>query len=83
VEYWKQSGNGQIHFGWAKLQQPDQPPLAVISGPSNAVVGQTVTSMAAARVAEGSQLVAYDWDFGMGPKPGADVSHFTTAGSFR
>jgi PKD repeat protein len=85
VEYWKQTGNGQIHFAWAKLQEPNQPPLAVINGASNAVVGQTVSfNGRSSSVAEGSQLVAYDWDFGDGAKAsGVDVSHvYNSPGTF-
>jgi len=77
VEYWKQSGNGQIRLGWAKLQEPDQPPVAAINGTSNAVVGQTVSFNArSSGVAEGSHLVTFDWDLGDGTTAsGVDVTH--------
>ncbi len=77
VEYWKQSGNGQVRFGWTKLEEPNQPPLAVINGTSNAVVGQTVSFNArSSGVAEGSQLAAFEWDFGDGTTAGGiDVTH--------
>jgi PKD repeat protein len=77
VEYWKESGNGQIRVGWAKLQAPDQPPVAVINGTRSALVGQTASFNArSSGVAEGSQLVSFDWDFGDGTTAsGLDVSH--------
>ncbi|MCP4360424.1 MAG: PKD domain-containing protein, partial [Chloroflexi bacterium] len=77
VEYWKQSGNGQIRMGWAKLQDPDQPPVAVINGTSSALVGQTVSFNARnSGVAEGSHLATFDWDLGDGTTAsGIDVTH--------
>ncbi|MCP4428098.1 MAG: PKD domain-containing protein, partial [Chloroflexi bacterium] len=77
VEFWKQSGNGQIRFGWAKLEAAGQPPIAVINGSSNAAVGQTVNFNArSSAVADGSQLVTFEWDFGDGARAsGVDVTH--------
>jgi PKD repeat protein len=85
VEYWKQSGNGQIRFGWAKLEEPGQPPVAVINGTSNAVVGQTVSFNArSSSVAEGSHLAVFEWDFGDGSTAsGVDVTHvYNSPGAF-
>jgi PKD repeat protein len=77
VEYWKQSGNGQIRLGWAKLQEPDQPPVAAINGTSKAVVGQTVSFNArSSGMAQGSHLATFDWDLGDGTTAsGVDVTH--------
>jgi PKD repeat protein len=85
VEYWKESGNGQIRFGWSRLQDPNQPPLAVINGTSSAIAGQTVNFNArSSQVAEGSHLTNYDWDFGDGTTAsGLDVSHaYANAGVY-
>ena len=85
VEHWKQSGNGQIRFGWAKLEDPGQPPIAVINGASSAVIGQSVSFNArSSAVADGSQLVAFEWDLGDGTgASGTDVTHvYNSAGVF-
>jgi PKD repeat protein len=80
VEYFKETGNGQIYFGWAKLEDPGQPPVAVINGPARAVVGETVYFTArSSSVADGSHLVSFNWDFGDGTTAsGVDVSHVYT-----
>ena len=47
--------------------EPSEPPVAVISGPTQTVVGQPVTLSAAdSTAAEGSQIVSYFWDLGDG-----------------
>ena len=47
--------------------KPSEPPVAVISGPTRAIVGQPVTLTAAdSTAAEGSQIASYMWDMGDG-----------------
>lgn len=45
---------------------PNQPPQAVISGPSGALVGQTVTLSGAGSDDPDGKIVGYLWDFGGG-----------------
>jgi PKD repeat protein len=83
VDYRKETGNGQIHFGWAELDNPGDPPLAVINGPVRAVVGQPVTFTARnSSVAEGHRLIGFEWNFGDGATGnGIDVTHvYNSAG---
>lgn len=85
IEYFKETGSGQIQVGWAKLEDPGSPPLAVINGASAAVVGQQVSFNArSSSVAEGSELVGFDWDFGDGNRAaGLDVTHvYNSPGDF-
>lgn len=85
VEYWKQSGNGQISVSWAEQQEPDEPPLAVIDGTTRAQVGQQANYSARnSSVAEGSHLTTFNWEFGDGATAGGvNVSHaYNAAGSY-
>ena len=84
VNYFKSSGNGQIAVRWDK-QGVDQPPMAVISGPTEAQVGQSVRFDASGSVAtEGSSIVAWQWDLGDGTQStDAVVDHtYTVAGVY-
>jgi|GEM_PF-4715938 heat shock protein HslJ len=62
---------------------PQQPPLAVISAPSQAVVGEIVTFDGSGSEGE-NEIVAYLWDFGDGGKANAvRIDHaYNTAGKF-
>ncbi len=65
VEYFKLSGNGQIAVNWQLT--PAQPPTALISGPSQGVIGQPLTfSGASSAAAPGRRIVRYEWRFGDG-----------------
>lgn len=57
--------------------KPSDPPVAVISGPTQTQVGQPVTLSAAdSRAAEGSQIVSYQWDMGDGTQStNVEVTH--------
>ncbi len=81
VEYWKETGNGQISVSWAEQQEPDEAPLAVINGTTKAQVGQQVNFSARnSSVAEGSHLTAFNWEFGDGTTAsGVNVSHVYNA----
>ena len=47
--------------------KPSEPPVAVISGPTQALVGESITLSAAdSRAAEGKQIASYAWDLGDG-----------------
>ena len=61
--------------------KPSEPPVAVISGPTQTQVGQPVTLSAAdSRAAEGSQIVVYQWDLGDGAQStNASVTHIYVA----
>jgi PKD repeat protein len=77
VEYFKETGQGAIRGNVTQLEEPGEPPVAVISGPGRAAVGQPVAFSASdSRAAEGSALVVYEWDFGDGSKgSGLDITH--------
>jgi chitodextrinase len=85
VEYFKETGNGQISTYYVQLQEPDQPPLAVITGKHQTKIGEAIVlSGKYSSPAEGSQLVGYAWDMGDGTQAsGMDVSHmYNTAGEY-
>jgi chitodextrinase len=85
VEYFKETGNGQISTRYLQLQEPDEPPLAVITGRHQTQTGQAITlSGKFSSPAEGSQLASYDWDMGDGSQAnGRDVSHtYNTTGEY-
>ena len=47
--------------------KPSEPPVAVISGPTQGLVGQSITLSAAdSRAAEGKEIVSYAWNLGDG-----------------
>jgi chitodextrinase len=85
VEYFKETGNGQISIHYMQLQEPDEPPLAVITGRHQIDVGQAIVlSGKYSSPAEGSNLVGYAWDMGDGTQTdGMDVLHtYGTGGEF-
>jgi chitodextrinase len=85
VEYFKETGNGQISIHYLQLQEATQPPLAVITGRHRTNAGQALTlSGKYSSPAEGSNLVGYTWDMGDGTQAsGRDVSHtYNTAGEY-
>jgi len=65
--------------------KPSEPPVAVISGPTQTQVGQPLTLSAAdSRAAEGSQITGYAWDLGDGTQStNVDVTHtYQASGRF-
>ena len=65
VEYRKLSGNGQIAVSWQLI--PQEPPEAVISGPTTGQAGQQLRFSAANSVPPpGGSIVRYEWRFGDG-----------------
>ena len=84
VEYFKATGNGAIRAGWSLKQEPG-PPTAVISGPTQATVGQPVKfSGRNSGVAPGSVIESYVWSFGDGSETkGVNVAHiYDTPGTY-
>ena len=84
MEYYDATGAALVQLDVSLVQaspeQPnlgDLPPLAVISGPAQAQVGQPVSfSATGSTVAGGSQIVSFDWTWGDGTgASGADVTH--------
>lgn len=83
VEYFKQTGNGQIAVSWQRVQA--QPPTAIISGPTQGVAGQPLAFSASnSTAAPGRQITRYEWRFGDGSgAEGVQVSKtYGTAGVF-
>ncbi len=87
VEYFEATGAAFISLDIGSVQPPpDGPPDAVISGPTQAQVGQPVTFSARnSSVATGSHLTTFEWTFGDGTvATGVDVSHiYTNPGDFQ
>ncbi len=65
--------------------KPAEPPVAVISGPTQALVGESITLSAAdSRAAEGSQITGSRWDLGDGMQStNKEVTHaYQKAGKY-
>ncbi|NOX61104.1 MAG: META domain-containing protein [Chloroflexi bacterium] len=65
--------------------EPSEPPVAVISGPTQTLVGEAITLSAAdSRAAEGSEIVSYQWDLGDGVQStNMEVTHtYQEAGEY-
>ena len=77
VEYFKETGEGAISGNVVRQEDPGDPPVAVIEGQVRAAAGQPVPFTARnSRAAEGSNLIAFDWEFGDGTTgSGVDVTH--------
>jgi len=80
VEYYERTGDAFISFASWKKDQPDTPPIAVISAPSDGLVGSPV-NFDASRSRRGTNPISrYEWQFGDGGKSvGERVSHTYTA----
>jgi PKD repeat protein len=80
VEYYERFGNAFVSFATWKKDQPDTPPSAVISAPSDSLAGQPI-NFDASRSRRGTNAIArYEWQFGDGGKAeGQRVSHTYTA----
>ncbi len=89
VEYFEAVGNAMIVMEVGSVEPPpptDGPPQAVISGPTEATVGQPVVFSARnSSVAPGSHLTTFDWTFGDGiVAKGVDVTHiYTNPGDYQ
>jgi len=83
VEYFKQSGSGQMAVTWQQVQA--QPPTAIIAGPNQGLAGQPLAFSASnSTAAPGRQIVRYEWRFGDGSgAEGVEVfKTYTAAGAF-
>lgn len=80
VEYFKQSGSGQIAVSWQQMQA--QPPTALIVGPNQGIAGQPLLFNAAnSTAAAGRRIVRYEWRFGDGSgAEGVEVTKSYSAG---
>ncbi|TEU17356.1 MAG: PKD domain-containing protein [Anaerolineales bacterium] len=67
-----------------ELVSDNQPPTAVISGPTSGLVGQTLTFSGVGSSDDGD-IVRYAWDFGDGnTDSGKEVTHsYSAAGSYK
>jgi PKD repeat protein/uncharacterized protein YraI len=88
VEYFEAVANAMITLDTGAVEPPpsDGPPQAVISGPTEAQVGQQVVFSAGnSSVAEGSHLTTFDWDLGDGTvAQGVDITHiYTNPGDYQ
>ncbi len=80
VEYYERTGDAFISYAMWKEDRPDDPPTAVISAPSDGLVGSPV-NFDGGRSRRGTNPIArYEWQFGDGGKAeGQRVSHTYTA----
>jgi PKD repeat protein len=85
VEYYKRSAEAFISFSWQRVDQPDEPPLAVISSPSEGAVGQSITFDGGRSRRGDNSIDRYEWDFGDGTQAtGKRVSHtYTKADTYK
>jgi PKD repeat protein len=85
VEYYERSGEALVEVAWWRKDRPDEPPLAVISSPSEAVVGQPVTFDGRRSRRGDNEIIRYEWDFGdSGRASGPWVSHtYNAPGTYR
>lgn len=83
VDYYQRSGGSFIGFSWQKDGKAENPPVAVIRGPSESVVKQPA-SYDGRRSQSSNRIVRYEWDFGDGGRAsGNSVSHtFTKTGTY-
>ena len=85
VEYYERFVNAFISYAMWRQDRPDDPPTAVISAPSDGLVGQPV-NLDGDRSRRGTNPIArYEWQFGDGGKAtGEYVSHtYTAPGEFK
>jgi PKD repeat protein len=76
VEYYKRGAEAFISFSWERVDRPDEPPLAVISSPSEGEVGQSITFDGRRSRRGDNPIDRYEWDFGDGTQAtGRRVSH--------
>ena len=65
VEYRKRSGNGLIAVSWQQI--PEEPPVAVINGPTTGRAGERLRFSAANSVPpRDGRIISYEWRFGNG-----------------
>ncbi|MCB0225904.1 MAG: PKD domain-containing protein, partial [Anaerolineae bacterium] len=86
VEYYERTGLARIELGWQRQDDvTNNPPIAVISSPSEAVVGQPVKFDGSRSRRGDYPIVDYEWEFGDGREAeGKQVSHtYTEAGTYR
>ncbi|MCB9078880.1 MAG: PKD domain-containing protein, partial [Anaerolineaceae bacterium] len=86
VEYYERAGLARIELGWQRQDDvTDNPPIAVISSPSEALVGQPVKFDGGRSRRGDYPIVDYEWEFGDGKEADdKQVNHtYTSPGTYR
>ncbi|MCB0166483.1 MAG: PKD domain-containing protein [Anaerolineae bacterium] len=86
VEYYERTGLARIELGWQRQDDvTNNPPIAVISSPSEAVVGQPVKFDGGRSRRGDYPIVDYEWEFGDGKEANdKQVNHtYTSPGTYR
>lgn len=86
VEYFERTGLARIELGWQRQDDvTNNPPIAVISSPSEAVVGQPVKFDGSRSRRGDYPIVDYKWEFGDGKEADdKQVNHtYTSPGTYR
>lgn len=81
-------GSGDSATHTVQINEPtskNQPPKAVIRGPTSGLVGETLSFSGSDSTDSDGRIVSYAWDFGDGTTgSGVNVTHvYTTAGSYQ
>nr|NIO70718.1 PKD domain-containing protein [Anaerolineae bacterium] len=68
-----------------QVSEGNQPPAAILSGPTSGLVGETLSFSGAGSADDDGRIVSYAWDFGDGTTGGGiDVTHsYNAAGSYQ
>lgn len=83
IEYVHFSGDAQLAASWQF--QANQPPTAIITGPTQGMIGQPLTfDGRSSSVATGHKIVRYEWRFGdgTGDTQAQSAKTYSTAGTF-
>lgn len=85
VEYYERGGAAFVSFNYWKKDVPDNPPLAVISGPSEGVAGQSIRFDGSRSRHGDNDITRYDWDFGDGRQAsGRRIDHtYSNPGDYK
>jgi PKD repeat protein len=76
IEYYKRGAEAFITFTWQHRDRPDNPPIAVISAPSDGVAGLPVNFDGSRSRRGDNDIAKYYWEFGDGATAeGRQVSH--------
>ncbi len=85
VEYYQRGGQAFVTTSWQRVNNPDRPPIAVISAPSEGLVKQPIKFDGGRSRRGDNDISKYRWEFGDGATAeGKEVSHtYNATGSYK